>query len=129
MQIVLTVNKMKIVMKTCTNVGFYATNNHTIIDCVPFQRLDNNEKIRVLMRNGICFNRLRGIHMAKYCKVQRTCDIMDNNKRCGRFHHHSLHQAYKEGILFHSTSHVRSNPQVKTKALLMISRVIAMDVQ
>lgn len=79
---------------------FHATNNHTIMDCVTFQRLDNNEKIRVLMQNGICFNCLRGMHMAKYCKVQRTCDIRDNNKRCGRFHHHSFHQALKEAYSF-----------------------------
>lgn len=104
---------------------FHGTDNHDILECTTFQRLDNYGKIDVLRKNSICFNCLRGIHIVSQCNLKRTCDIKgSNNIRCGRPHHNMLHRAHVEGIMFHNTSQRQNTPLIR-KTLLMISKVFS----
>ena len=105
------------------NCWFHGTDNHEILECTTFQRLDNYGKIDALWKNGICFNCLREGHVASQCNLKRTCDVKGNNNiGCGRPHHSMLHRAHLEGIMFHSTSQKQNTP-LRRKTLLMISKV------
>lgn len=107
------------------NCWLHGTDNHDILECVTFQRLDNYGKINALRRNGICFNCLKGVHVASQCNLKKTCDVRGNNSmRCDRPHHNMLHRAHVEGIMFHSTSQRQSTPLIR-KTLLMISKVLS----
>lgn len=59
--------------------------NHTFENCQLFARKQNNERIKFLKTNGMCFGCLEKGHMSKTCSNRMTCD------KCSLSHPTVLH--------------------------------------
>lgn len=77
---------------------YHGSDGHDIMDCTTFQNLSISDKMESIRLNGICFNCLKGLHLARKCFKRSRCHATDvNNEPCGKLHHTMLHEGFITG--------------------------------
>ena len=103
---------------------YHENENHDISSCKGFASLDSQSKINLVRKNGACFSCLRSGHVSRRCNEQRRCDQLNNNQqRCGKMHHPTLHVAHVEGISFHNSVNLLNDSGQRGKVLLMVTEI------
>ena len=92
-------NKLKIKQQKCV---IHGTTSHFIGDCKSFLALNPDEKIKVVKENKLFYSCLRTGHRSSQCRLRNQCP-----EGCERYHHETLHQAYVEGVSFHTEGQVQ----------------------
>lgn len=74
--------------RTSNKCWLHSSDGHAIVQCVTFQRLDNQGEMDALLKYGICFNCFKGYYTASNCNSKKTYEVLnEHNQRCGRPHH------------------------------------------
>ncbi|XP_068233584.1 uncharacterized protein [Palaemon carinicauda] len=80
---------------------YHGSDGHDILDCTTFQNLSINDRMESVKKKGICFNCLKGVHIARKCLKKSRCNTVDvNNESCGKLHHTIIHEGFITGNSF-----------------------------
>ncbi|XP_068245411.1 uncharacterized protein [Palaemon carinicauda] len=80
---------------------YHSSVGHDILDCTTFQNLSINDRMGSVKKKGICFNCLKGVHIARKCLKKSRCNAVDvNNETCGELHHTIIHEGFITGYSF-----------------------------
>ncbi|XP_068233730.1 uncharacterized protein [Palaemon carinicauda] len=80
---------------------YHGSYGHDILDCTTFQNLSINDRMESVKKKGICFNCLKGVHIARKCLKKSRCNTVDvNNESCGKLHHTIIHEGFITGNSF-----------------------------
>ncbi|XP_068236976.1 uncharacterized protein [Palaemon carinicauda] len=80
---------------------YHGSDGHDILDCTTFQNLSINDRMESVKKKGICFNCLKGVHIARKCLKKSRCNTVDvNNESCGKLHHTIIHEGFITGYSF-----------------------------
>ena len=78
---------------------------HNTRECNNYLHQSNEEKVNLLKENNACFCCLVSGHRSSQCNEKQICTI----PHCGKYHHHSLHEAHTAGMMFHSVINSESD--------------------
>ena len=104
-------NKLKIKQQKCV---IHGTASHFTSDCKSFLALNPDEKIKVVKENKLRYSCLSVGHRSSQCRLRNQCP-----EGCEKYHHETLHQAYVEGVSFHTKGQVQKSSDEDCGACLL----------
>ena len=90
--------------------------NHSITDCFTFASKNNQETVDLVREKAACWSCLAIGHIGMNCVKKTVCNI----DSCTSHHHHLLHPAHVEGIVFYNEIIERKNTVLNPCLLLIM---------